>query len=74
MSHDKIHLGRDMSHDKIYPIVCEQCGSDNTQVSKNPLAWLGGLKEFGVPNVEIYCFGCTSSYCVSLDELDATRA
>lgn len=43
---------------------CRECGSTDIRVDgNNPLARLGGLKENGVPNVEVYCFKCTAAYC-----------
>lgn len=44
---------------------CCRCGSFNVRVDKNPLAWFGGLCESGKPNIEIYCYDCTVSYCES---------
>lgn len=49
--------------------TCEQCGSEQTEVRFHPAAVLGGLVYAGVPNVEIYCFRCTASYCRSVEEL-----
>lgn len=53
-----------------YKVFCRECGSNQIRVNNHPLAWFGGIKEFGMPNVEVYCFLCTSSYCVSLSELE----
>ena len=47
---------------------CRECKSENVQVNKHPLAWLGGMKFNNHPNVEIYCYDCTVSYCEKYNE------
>lgn len=50
-------------------LKCDECGSEQTEVRPHPAAFLGGLVYNGVPNMEIYCFSCTASYCRSVKEI-----